>query len=173
MCEGCSSLTIWMARVVAAEMVREAKHFLPLETGGILLGWRHNGDLIVMGIIGPGPLAKHKRRSFRPDHGWQMGELQQAFEASAGDLDYLGDWHTHPDGPALMSAADRRTLRRIVRTVSSPRMVIAGSEGSDVAICAWRLGQRRWFAREILAPDLRIFNPPAAWPAYSSYGVTE
>src|SRR4051812_37824791 len=96
----------------------------PLENGGVLLGWRSGEDRIVVDLRGPGPRALHGRHCFIPDHVWQLSEIKRAFHESRGDLDYLGDWHSHPDGIAEMSDLDSATLLRIARRVSAPLMLI-------------------------------------------------
>lgn len=108
----------WISHEVFEQMIAEARALDPLETGGVLLGWRDGGDLIVTGLIGPGPYALHGRHMFIPDHRWQLEKIRAAFARSAGDLDYLGDWHTHPSGLAEMSAQDEKTLARLTRKVS-------------------------------------------------------
>jgi len=87
------------------------------ENGGILLGWRSDEDRIVADLRGPGAHALHGRHCFVPDHAWQVTEINRAFPASRGDLDYLGDWHSHPEVVAEMSDLDSATLLRIARRV--------------------------------------------------------
>jgi integrative and conjugative element protein (TIGR02256 family) len=151
-------------------MSQYAREFAPLENGGILLGWRAREDLVVIDVRGPGPLALHGRHCFLPDHQWQVAEIDRAFEESKGNLDYLGDWHTHPDGVAAMSELDCATLRRIARHVKHPLMLIlAGQKNEQVwsARC-WSGHLNRpclWPRLEAQPQELKLFDPPAEWPA--------
>lgn len=117
-------------------MVELANIHHPTETGGILLGYvATNGEGVVSEIIGPGPNAKHSRSGFSPDHSYQVARLEKRFNETGGLLDYLGDWHTHPDGCNQMSRRDRRTLAKIGRTtrvrLPNPFMLILSLEDND------------------------------------------
>ncbi|WP_082646313.1 Mov34/MPN/PAD-1 family protein [Bradyrhizobium valentinum] len=129
---------VWLSSHVLRLMCRHARELSPLENGGILLGWRSGEYHIVVDLRGPGPRAIHGRQSFIPDHAWQVSEINRAFEASCGDLDYLGDWHSHPDGIAKMSDLDSATLLRIARRVNAPLMLIVAGSGADWSPQCWK-----------------------------------
>lgn len=86
------------------------------------------GDIVVTHAIGPGPLAKHREKSFVPDHDFQETEIARIYRESGRHSTYLGDWHSHPGGSDRLSWRDRATLRRISRApaarVQQPVMVI-------------------------------------------------
>ncbi len=120
--------------MVADDLEREADRAFPDETGGLLLGYRAaQGDVIVTQMTGPGPQALHRPKSFVPDAPWQAANLAQRYADSGGYLEYLGDWHTHPDGQAVLSRPDRRTLYRIAAHVAArcpdPVMIILAGRG--------------------------------------------
>src|SRR5205823_8721378 len=54
--------------------------------------------LVVTSAVGPGPGAVHERARFVPDHEYHYGELARLYADSVRRLQYLRDWHTHPDG---------------------------------------------------------------------------
>jgi integrative and conjugative element protein (TIGR02256 family) len=162
-------MTVWLSTDVAARIGELAELYYPLETGGVLLGWRDGHHRIVAGLIGPGPTALHGRRGFFPDHAWQKSEISKAFAGSSGDLDYLGDWHTHPDGIAAMSAVDRQTLARIARRVSRPLMVISAGRPTSWNADGWSLERGGLFTRTEPEPEtLRHVEAPANWPTFYS-----
>jgi integrative and conjugative element protein (TIGR02256 family) len=111
-------------------LLLEARRCAPLETGGVLLGWRDATDVCVTNIIGPGPRATHDRTSFMPDADWQAEQVALLYSQSGRRLAYLGDWHTHPGAAPIPSARDRKTLRVISRhrpaRCPNPIMVILG-----------------------------------------------
>jgi integrative and conjugative element protein (TIGR02256 family) len=85
----------------------------PWEVGGWLLGYWTEARcaLVVTHATPPGgrgtPLgvtitAKGHQRRF-----------DQAWARSAGLVTFLGDWHTHPGGPATPSHQDRKTMRQL------------------------------------------------------------
>ena len=141
-------------------MTHEADRRAPLETGGVLLGyWSAVQDAAVVEfIIGPGPQAVHRKGSFIPDHRYQHRELSRLYQAAGRNLDYLGDWHTHPGGPASLSRTDLATLRRIAQHAAAraPRpimLLLAGGEPWRVA--AWMAEiTRRWWWRDDVIPRL-------------------
>ncbi|WP_442881348.1 Mov34/MPN/PAD-1 family protein [Brevundimonas sp.] len=164
---GSGVLSLWIAKHVIAAIQRESEQIYPLETGGMLLGWRDGNSKIVTGFIGPGPSALHGRYMFLPDHRWQVEHLRHAFLASGGDLDYLGDWHTHPDGVAKMSDQDSQTLRKICRRVPHATMLIRAGHPSSWSMNAW-IGERQRPFRPFVPQACRIqeFEAPEDWPRY-------
>ncbi|KRR18654.1 hypothetical protein CQ14_39420 [Bradyrhizobium lablabi] len=160
-------MIVWLSSRVMHSMAECARDLSPLENGGILLGWRSGEDRIIVDLRGPGPLALHGRHCFLPDHKWQVAEINHAFEASGGDLDYLGDWHSHPYGVAEMSCLDSATLLQIARRVSEPLMLIVAGSGTDWSPRCWK-GQvvRSLLRRRLLATpqELKIFDPSSVWP---------
>lgn len=149
--------TLWLPRCALREMMREADHRAPLETGGVLLGyWAAAQDAaVVEHIVGPGPRAARRRTDFAPDHAYQEREIAQLYRKAGGNLEYLGDWHTHPGGPAALSGKDVATLRRIARysAARAPRpimLLLAGGTPWRPAAWVGTLTKRRWW-RETLA----------------------
>ena len=121
---------IWLGNGIAHELLYQAEQWTPLETGGVLLGWRSPGHVCVTNIIGPGPAAHHTGTSFRPDAVWQAEQIAQLYAASGRRLAYLGDWHTHPGATPVPSPRDVQTLDSIARHPSArcpqPIMIIIG-----------------------------------------------
>lgn len=145
----------------------EATTHYPLETGGILLGWRSPSAMVVADIQGPGPTALHGRTRFIPDHQWQVAQIKHIFQDSGGDLDYLGEWHTHPDGVAELSGDDIRTLRRVARRVPRPLMLILGGRAGDAHLRCWqasRTGSVLRRATNIDVQDVKLYASPSDWP---------
>ena len=158
-------MKMWLSRAVLRELLAQAEQFSPLETGGVLLGWREGHDRIVTGLIGPGPMALHGRYAFIPDHRWQVENIRRVFAETRGDLDYLGDWHTHPVGAAQMSEIDRRTLTRMVRKAPNAIMMIAAPSMGGWVTGAWTQAQSTLFHRaQPETCDIQVFDPPSDWP---------
>ena len=160
-------MTVWLSNEVAAAMQTFAHRYHPLEAGGVLLGWRDGSDRIVTGLIGPGPHSLHGRHAFVPDHSWQVEQIRKAFGLTGGDLDYLGDWHSHPDWIALMSAIDDTTLVRISRKVVTPLMIIIAGADPRWEYGGWLAHGRAILRRpEILQQEVRTFTPRSDWPTF-------
>ncbi len=134
---------LWWERQALDEAVAKATRSFPLETGGVLLGWRTGPRLAVVShVVGPGPGAEHHERSFRPDAAWQQKQINEIYENSGRRVTYLGDWHTHPKGSPSLSRRDANTLRRIARygDARAPKPIMAVLGGGDPD---WLLGARQ------------------------------
>lgn len=146
---------IWLTDAVLKAMVVEARGTEPLESGGVLLGWRdpEGLELVVAQVIGPGPRATHRRTRFSPDNDWQREQIADAYVASGRTVSYLGDWHSHPGGGDTPSRRDERTARRIARSRSArarrPVMLILSGERDTWLPSAYRFTGRRLRRMEI------------------------
>ncbi len=84
-----------------------------LETGGILLGPPHARDpILVTHAIGPGPRALRTYVRFERDTAWcqeQLSDLQQMLP-----VEWIGDWHSHPDSAFEPSFKDVLTAQSLV-----------------------------------------------------------
>lgn len=94
-------------------MTAEAESWCPKETGGVLVGYWSNKDVVVTDIIGPGSKAVHRRYTFTPDTAWQESEIARIYEASGRVHTYLGDWHSHPYGSQNLSIKDLGVMIRV------------------------------------------------------------
>jgi integrative and conjugative element protein (TIGR02256 family) len=135
---------LWIADAVLVEMHALATQHSPLETGGVLVGYVADSQAtVVTAMIGPGPKAKHRRLRFRPDYDYQQAQLERHFAQTGGRESYLGDWHTHPEGPCALSWLDKRVLARIASTptsgIAQPIMIVLASTGAQWRSCAVRL----------------------------------
>lgn len=70
-------------------------HF-PNETGGVLVGKIEGSCVIIQYAIGPGPKAQHGPTRFRRDGNFSQEALDELVQSSAGEHDYIGEWHSHP-----------------------------------------------------------------------------
>lgn len=140
--------------------MQRAEYF-PLETGGILLGYRRliiNVDhWVITAVTGPGPNAKHHRFRFIPDDDYHRKKAVNHFESQGGSEYYLGDWHTHPDGSPDSSWTDRKTLyknaRRAKHTNYRSLMLIIGGD-IDFPLYAVHIGDKTSVLRRyVKRPD--------------------
>ena len=85
------------------------------EAGGILLGFRRGKHMHLVDMTGPMPKDRRRRTYFdRRDSGHQRYALRRWHE-SAHKIDYLGDWHTHPEENPTPSWLDRIEWWRLLR----------------------------------------------------------
>lgn len=91
-----------------------------LETGGILLGFDHPDRMIVSQAGEPGPNAVRSKHRFLRDLAYAQ-ELAGDAWASEGSQ-WIGEWHSHPDGQVEPSPAD---LESYLRHLSDADLVFA------------------------------------------------
>ncbi len=122
---------VWVERSCFTAIVRAASASHPLETGGLLVGYRREEHQVIEAVIQAGPHARHAPDRFEPDHEWQCEQLDSLYLRSNGRLAYLGEWHSHPNSSASMSSLDKRTLRSIAKYSPAhsphPLMLIAAA----------------------------------------------
>jgi integrative and conjugative element protein (TIGR02256 family) len=97
------------------------------EAGGVLLGFRRGAHLHVVGFTPPQARDIRTRYSFhRSARGYQ--ELARwAWKESGGHVDYLGEWHTHPEAQPAPSGIDLREWRIICTRGSQKIFIIVGT----------------------------------------------
>ena len=125
----------------------EATSKLPNETGGILMGyWGIPYSVVVItNATGPGPQAAHSPGFYKPDNKWQHEEAIRIYKEY--DVEYLGDWHSHPYPSDYLSWYDRRTLRTISihknSRVMFPIMLILYSKDAWMTT-VWKFTPSKW-----------------------------
>jgi len=143
---------LWLPNELFETMKSHASAKFPFETGGILLGYTaDNQDVVATHLIGPGPNARHEKYRFEPDGDFQQKEIEKVFRETGGRITYLGDWHTHPLGVAVLSSTDKRTLEKIARSPETqnchPLMaVLAGIPARwELNVFRFLFAHRKWF----------------------------
>jgi integrative and conjugative element protein (TIGR02256 family) len=108
--------------VVAEEALLTIKSFqqhgpLSHEAGGMLLGrvLLGSNDMIIDRATTPSPNDKRGRFFFFRSRGAAQKEVVEAWKQSAGTINYLGEWHTHPEKIPTPSCKDRRNWIKITK----------------------------------------------------------
>ena len=120
--------------VQSIQKLRRSK--LPSETGGILLGFFDTSRRIVyIADLLPAPPDSIERPTFfvRGSKGLRAA-LDSVTRTTRGQLEYVGEWHTHPDGCSVGASHDDKDLleklSRVMAEDGLPEvMLIAGEEG--------------------------------------------
>jgi hypothetical protein len=113
--------------------LREAR--LPNETGGVLIGSvdRVNRSVFVVAAL-PAPAdSEEKATSFIRGVAWLRQRVSEISTRTLGQLEYVGEWHSHPRGFGLGASGDDRKLYSWVHEELSdseapPIMAIAGDD---------------------------------------------
>lgn len=84
----------------------------PNEVGGMLVGrYENKNSAIVENIVMPKEILGTSNEFIRNTAG--LEELW--FELKNDGLEYLGEWHTHPNGSAHYSRTDLNAMREVVK----------------------------------------------------------
>lgn len=100
--------------------------FFSTEAAGVLIGERRGSHLVVHEISEPG-YGDVRRRCFvdrRGPHHQVM--VDEAFARSSGRLQYLGEWHTHPEDSPSPSPTDFGSWQRHLLSHEQMALVIVG-----------------------------------------------
>lgn len=119
------------------------RHCWSPEAGGVLLGrLLVDGDIVVVDdVTVPGPHDRRGRFRFLRAKGPSQVAVNEAWGRSGGEINYLGEWHTHPEDEPTPSWHDRGEWRRLVAIQTYEQaslfFVIVGRR----TISAWELSR--------------------------------
>jgi integrative and conjugative element protein (TIGR02256 family) len=84
------------------------------EAGGILLGYRRGKHLHIASATKPqNDDVRERFRFLRQDKQHEV-LARKAWNESGGTLDYIGEWHTHPESSPVPSPIDQREWKKIL-----------------------------------------------------------
>lgn len=99
------------------------------ESGGILLGYRRGSHLHVTEATAPLVPDHASRTSFFRSAGPHQQAALARWRESGRTVDYLGEWHTHPEHSPTPSTIDTGGWQRICSKRKKPMLfVIAGTQ---------------------------------------------
>lgn len=88
------------------------RRFYQREAGGQLFARVRDDDWEIFAATGPRSRDRRGRFSFRPH---RASEQEEIFQHYALGLDYVGDWHTHPEDMPTPSPDDLSSIAEVVR----------------------------------------------------------
>lgn len=107
-------------------------NFKSTEAGGILLGYRKGKFVHVTSATTPQAKDKRSRFAFfRNDISHQLQALE-SWKQSQGYMDYLGEWHTHPEAHPTPSTIDITEWGKIYKTVKRPMIFLILGISNDM-----------------------------------------
>ncbi len=131
--ETCDGWTITYDEALVEKIQHTRLSALPNETGGVLLGVTDlkTKTIVLVDTLPPPPDSEGSPKHFIRGREGQEEALAQVHRRTARVVDYVGDWHSHPDGyPATPSGDDRKLLSSLSELMSieglPALMVIAG-----------------------------------------------
>lgn len=139
------SLLVIMPTVVNKLRDYRQMNSLSSEAAGVLIGERRESHIVVHEISEPGE-GDIRHRCFVDRRGpHHQAAVDEAFARSSGRLQYLGEWHTHPEDRPTPSATDLGTWRRHLAAQDSMVLLIIGRK--DI-----------WAAKKIIEQIVPLFR---------------
>lgn len=125
---------IGLSLLISDALLREieilARKYYPNEHGGLLLGSYNldSKEANITALIKPRKFESNKMSFIRSPEG--LNEIiKKAYDETNGTTIYIGEWHSHPDCPAIPSRVDKDTIHQIANDplimVLNPIMLIA------------------------------------------------
>ena len=113
----------------AMDLYRQDESHKP-EAGGIILGYRRGAHLHVTQVTVPQVEDRRHRHEFYRSALHHQQVAQKEWHASGQTMDYLGDWHTHPELHPSPSGLDLNEWKTICRKRTHPMLfMILGIRG--------------------------------------------
>jgi integrative and conjugative element protein (TIGR02256 family) len=119
------------------------KRKYPLEFGGLLIGRYLDGNTTVsVEDILVQENAMSSRFSFERSNTDATPELEKFFR-QLPSLTYVGEWHTHPDNPAIPSRQDLASMQELAKDsrvlITNPILMILGISANRFQMQAYVL----------------------------------
>ena len=94
------------------------------ESGGILLGYRRGIHIHVSTMTTPLPGDTQHRYGFQRQAEQHQKIAIERGKAGRETMDYVGEWHTHPETKPTPSSIDSREWRKICQAKSEPMVFL-------------------------------------------------
>lgn len=115
------------------------------EAGGLLLGRliRDTHDVVVDTASPPSPEDRRSRFSFFRARNPAQRAVDRAWKESGQVVNYLGEWHSHPEDDPCPSCIDRRDWKKIVSRAAFEQDFLFFFIVGRVTVRAWELARSK------------------------------
>ena len=107
-------------RAVVDQIRTQRLRYLPIETGGFLLGMRRAHHLEVTGATVQQARDAATAYTFERRDPAHARAIEAEWHSSKALITVIGDWHSHPYGPGEPSGMDKRAWQTLARAVDQP-----------------------------------------------------
>ena len=87
-------------------------HHYPNEFGGVFIGFKSSNNIIISNVLIPDSY-KSGKAVFVRHPGTLNQRLSEIHKITNGSIQYLGEWHSHPDGTTNPSLTDLNAMKAI------------------------------------------------------------
>lgn len=100
-----------------------------LEAAGVLIGERRENHVVIHAISEPGPGDVRTRYTVVRKGSHHQALVNKLHYASGGTMNYLGEWHTHPERFPSPSAIDKSSWKQNIKSSEPVILLIIGKYG--------------------------------------------
>jgi len=119
---------IHISKSVLKRIEEETKFHYPKEFGGVFIGYKSDLHFIITDILIPDQY-KNGQTIFIREPGTLNERLSEIHKMTNGEIEYLGEWHSHPNGPTTPSRTDINAMQEIAKdkniNIDKPLLMIA------------------------------------------------
>jgi integrative and conjugative element protein (TIGR02256 family) len=120
--------SIHISKSVLKKIEKATKSHYPKEFGGVFVGFKSNVNFIITNILIPDEY-KNGQTIFIRHPGTLNERLNKIHNLTNGKIQYLGEWHSHPNGPTNPSSIDINAMKEIAKdkniNIDNPLLMIA------------------------------------------------
>ena len=126
-------LIVIMPHVINRLMTHRQLNWFSKEAAGVLIGERRGPHLVIHDVSEPGKGDTRSRYAVNRRGIHHQLAVDNAFVRSEGSLQYLGEWHTHPEDTPSPSVTDLNSWKRHLVDPEQMVLVIVGRKHIWVA----------------------------------------
>jgi integrative and conjugative element protein (TIGR02256 family) len=113
--EKSASKFLYISSETLSKIKRELLHHYPNEFGGVFVGYKQDDLIVIDDVLIPDDFENGKTIFIRRP-GTLNDRLELIFNKTDGKITYIGEWHSHPDGPPIPSYTDLTAMKEIADT---------------------------------------------------------
>lgn len=113
--ESATSKFLYISNDTLSKIKQELSHHYPNEFGGVFVGYKKDDLIIIDDVLIPDDFENGKTIFVRRP-GTLNDRLELIFNETSGKITYIGEWHSHPDGPPSPSSTDINAMQEIADT---------------------------------------------------------
>lgn len=138
----------------------ESRVALPLESGGILLGYREDQHIVITEALVIKSVAATTHRYVRDDVAANV-QLRTFLDSRSPDdpVGYVGEWHSHP-GPSQPSRTDIQAIRSTAQAAAGPVALVVCSAVGEPQFRAVIATRRRFGRISAQEAEVVTIEPP-------------
>lgn len=115
------------------------------EIGGVLLGKKENGDYIITDIVYNLSGANLKKLKFTRSICDLKDAMVKLIVDNHYNIDYIGEWHTHPNGSSSYSGMDKKAMNELNEDFPELILLIKAESQISTYLCTLENIQRMEF----------------------------